>query len=455
MLVQNLQREIIFLICESICPHCQNLYEDWQAMDHMGEIPPPPAAVERRQTIFSLSLVCKRWGYIAQKVLHHHFGFFETHPMAEFLFCRTLSGNPELGKHVKKARLTPITTYCWSLDEEWLVKSMDKFSGVLDFQELSSVPDRGAFIAPLILLQVPTLDQLWVQNEDLSRIMRTFRTVFLGNQCIVPRSLTTLHVAPWNNNAYRTGASLDLSEAVMGRLLSASRGIRDLTLFNPNPQSLRNRLHLSNLRALTLYAAFSREELRLFLSSTGPLEKFNYYELSHSDINGVTPQDLCELLIPKKYSLTKLRLETSEESRHFTAAKHLTNVREMGLLFSGFWSPTDAEPILEKHALLDIFPPNLFVLRLYISENTILGVLDALVNYILSTVRDPPAEQKLRYVFIWVQTDVDSEASEFPLATNRSVWEEIKKRCKSFLRHGRIIMFLTCWKTRRGSLVSD
>ncbi|EWG44446.1 hypothetical protein FVEG_15657 [Fusarium verticillioides 7600] len=124
MLIQNLQREIIYLICESICPHCQNLHRDWPAP---GRWSPPAAALERRQTIFNLSLVCKRWGYIAQKVLHHHFGYFETHPKAEFLFCRTLSENPELGKHVKMARIRQISAYDWSLDEEWLAKSLSKF----------------------------------------------------------------------------------------------------------------------------------------------------------------------------------------------------------------------------------------------------------------------------------------------------------------------------------------
>lgn len=76
MKIQNLQREIIFLICESICPHCQKLYKDWPDVGCTGEIAPPPAAKERRQTVLNLSFICKRWGYIAQKVLHHHFGYF-------------------------------------------------------------------------------------------------------------------------------------------------------------------------------------------------------------------------------------------------------------------------------------------------------------------------------------------------------------------------------------------
>ncbi|KAF5613886.1 uncharacterized protein FSUBG_498 [Fusarium subglutinans] len=411
--------------------------------------------MEHQQTIFNLSLVCKRWGYIAQKVLHHHFGYFENHPKAEFLFCRTLSENPELGKHVKDIRIRQLSACDPSLDEEWLAKSLEKFSGVLDFPEVSSVPDiskRGEFIAPLILLQVPTLDRLTIQTEHLNETMRKFRTLFVGKQCVVPRGITTMRVLPLKYEDRNTNGSTDLSEACVGGLLSASPGIRDMTLFNPNGESLRPGLNLSGLRALSLCSNLSREELRLLLSSTGPLEIFTYFSLY---FDGVTLQDICELLLPKKHSLRKIRLDTSEESQHFTTAKHLTNVSEMGLLFSGFWSPTDAEPILEKHALLDVFPPNLSALWLYISEDTIPGALDALVNYILSTVRDPPAEQKLRYVFISVRTDVDSEASEFPLATNKLVWEEIKKRCQSFLRNGRMIMFLKCRKTRRGRLVSD
>ncbi|KAF5678037.1 hypothetical protein FDENT_9091 [Fusarium denticulatum] len=388
MLIQNLQREIIYLICESICPHCQNLHRDWPAL---GRSAHPPAAIERRQTIFNLSLICKRWGYIAQKVLHHHFGYFETHPKAEFLFCRTLSGNPELGKQVKMARIRQISVYDWSLDEEWLAKSLNKFSGTLDFPETSSVPEiskRGEFIAPLILLHVPTLNKLSMQNGHLNKTMRKFRTLFVGRQCVIPRSITTLHVEPLKNSGSYTEGSLDLSEACMVGLLTASPGVRDMSLFNPNPQSLRSRLNLSNLRTLILYADFSREELRPILSSIGPLEKFTYYGHYRSYHNGATLQDICELLRPKKHSLTRLHLETSEESQHFTAAKSLINVKDMRFVFRDFWSPTDAEPIMEEHALLDVFPPNLYVLQLDISENTILGVLDALAKYILSTFRD-------------------------------------------------------------------
>ncbi|KAF5578928.1 hypothetical protein FPANT_9800 [Fusarium pseudoanthophilum] len=455
MLIQNLQREIIYLICESICPHCQNLHRDWPAP---GRSTLPSAAIERRQTILNLSLVCKRWGYIAQKVLHHHFGYFETHPKAEFLFCRTLSENPELGKHVKMARIRQISAYDWNLDEEWLAKSLRKFSGVLDFPEASSVPDIskwGEFIAPLILLHVPTLNKLSMQNGHLNKTMRKFRTLFVGKQCVIPRSITTIDVTPLKNSESYAEGSLDLSEACMGGLLSASPGIRDMTLSNPNPESIQSRLSLSNLRTLILYADFSREELRLFLYSTGPLEKFTYYGHCRSDHNGVTLQDICELLRPKKHSLTRLHLVTWEESQHFTAAKSLINVNDMRFVFEDFWSPTDAEPILEEHALLNVFPPNLYVLEFEILENTILGVLDALANYILSTVRDQPGEQKLRYVVIRVLTRIDIYSSEFPMAIHRSAWEKIKQKCRSFLRRGRIYMCVTCRRTRRERVVSD
>ncbi|KAF5530406.1 hypothetical protein FNAPI_13566 [Fusarium napiforme] len=455
MLIQNLQREIIYLICESICPHCQDLHRDWPAP---GRSAPRPPAIERRQTIFNLSLVCKRWGYIAQKVLHHHFGYFETHPKAEFLFCRTLSENPELGKHVKMARIRQISAYDWSLNEEWLSKSLNKFSGVLNFPEASSVPDIskwGEFIAPLILLHVSTLNKLSMQNGHLNKTMRKFRTLFVGKQCVIPRSITTIDVTPLKNSGSYAELSLDLSDACMGGLLSASPGIRNMTLFNPNPESIQSRLSLSNLRTLVLYADFSREELRMFLSSTGPLEKFTYYGHPRPDHDGVTLQDICELLRSKKHSLTRLHLLTLEESQHFTAAKSLVNVNDMRFVFRDFWSPTDAEPILEEHALLDVFPPNLYVLEFEISENTILGVLDALANYILSTFRDQPAEQKLRYVVIQVSTRIDIESSEFPMAIHRSAWEKLKKKCRSFLRHGRITMFVMCRRTRRGRIVSD
>ncbi|VTT63924.1 unnamed protein product [Fusarium fujikuroi] len=368
--------------CEKIRHECALFLErgyievnfDRPAVGSTAEIPLPPEAKEHRQTIINLSFVCKRWGYIAQKVLHHHCGYFETHPKAEFLFCRTLSKNSELGKHVKEARIRQISTYDWSLDEEWLARSLNKFSVVLDFPEASSLPDisiRGEFIAPLIFFQVPTLDRLSIQNEHLNEIMRKFRALFLGKQCVVPRNL---------------------SEACLGGLLSASPGVHDLTLYNPNPQSLRNRPSLSNLRTLTLSAAFIREELRLLLSFTGPLDIFTYYDISRPDFKGVTIQDICDLLISKKHSLAKLHFQTLQKYQYFTTAKSLINVNHLRFRFGGFWSPTDAEPILEEHALLDIFPPNLSTLWLDVSEFTILGILDALTNYILSTFRDQPVE---------------------------------------------------------------
>ncbi|KAF5720895.1 hypothetical protein FMUND_3940 [Fusarium mundagurra] len=459
MLIQNLHREIIFLICESICPHCQKLHKDWPDAGSTGEIPPPPPAKERRQAIFNLSLVCKRWGYIAQKVLHHHFGYFETRPKAEFLFCRTLSENPELGKHVKEARIRHLSVCDWSLDEEWLAKALIKFSGVLDFPETSTVPDTskwGDFIAPLILLQVPTLDQLSVQNGHLNEIMRKFRVLFVGKQYVLPQCIKSLLVtsSPIVNGT-STGVFLDLSDSAMGGLLSANRSIQALKLCNPSPQSIPDRLDLLCVRELNLSdSAFSRRELQLLISATGPLEQFEYYGLYRSELNGVTLQDICELLASKKRSLVSLQLETPCKAQHFTSAKRLINVSCMGFLVDGFWSPTDSDPVLEEHALLHMFPPNLTELWLDIPETTILGILDALVNYIISTCRDKKEDQALGHVVIRVLTSIHRESSEFPMAVNRSAWEEIKKRCQTFLKHGRLSMLLTCWKTGRGRLVS-
>jgi hypothetical protein len=276
MEIQNLHPEIIFLICESICPHCQKLDDDWPKGSPTGEKAPRPAAKERRQTIFNLSFVCKNWGSIAQKVLHHHFGAFETHPKAEFLLCRTLSENPELGNHLKDARITHISSYDWSLNGEWLANSLNKFSEVLDFPG-TTVPDTsewGEFIAPLILLQVPNLDRLLVQDKHFTEIVKKFRRPFLREQSVLPRRIKTIFVKPPPIiSESSTDGSLDISEASVGGFLSAIQSLGDLTLYRPNPQSLRDRLNLISLRSLALSDTFlSRGELQLLLSATGPLE---------------------------------------------------------------------------------------------------------------------------------------------------------------------------------------
>ena len=88
--LQSLDAAYIYIICENFCLHCHEGHGDHQAFPSVSAAQDANAKA-LRYTLVSLSTVCKSWGYIAQKTLHHHFDFSEVMPQVEVLFCRTIS----------------------------------------------------------------------------------------------------------------------------------------------------------------------------------------------------------------------------------------------------------------------------------------------------------------------------------------------------------------------------
>ncbi|KAF5234194.1 hypothetical protein FANTH_12230 [Fusarium anthophilum] len=81
---QNLDAAFIYIICENFCLHCREGRGDHQDFPSVSAAQDTDAKT-LRYTLVSLSTVCRSWGYIAQKTLHHHFGFAEATPQAERL----------------------------------------------------------------------------------------------------------------------------------------------------------------------------------------------------------------------------------------------------------------------------------------------------------------------------------------------------------------------------------
>ncbi|KAF5529158.1 hypothetical protein FMEXI_14318 [Fusarium mexicanum] len=317
--IQNLDAAFIYIICENFCLHChegRGGHQDFPSVSAAQDAD----AKTLRYTLLSLSTVCKSWGYIAQKTLHHHFGFSEATPQAEVLFCRTLAENPELAKQVKQALL------------RYIYPGETRAEG-------------------------DCLEYLETIAKDLCRILEKFMKPLSIHGNHLPQRLRTLDIK--NKTVRETGIynPLNLSEGSIGGFIAALPNLQSLEAVNPSRQTLRDPLQFLNVGRIALRSTIlSKEGLRLLISATGPLEYFLYMGAYCFGDNFCSIQDICEILALRKDTLKVLIAVPAHTSYDFTAGRRLLNVQHMRMALEDIWLPVLYDDIRDNQILLRGFP---------------------------------------------------------------------------------------------------
>jgi hypothetical protein len=400
--LQNFQPDLIYLVCETLCQHCTHpdVGKYWTS-DYQWQ----PEVKANRQTLLNLSLLCKSWGTIAQKFLYHHFGTLETTLIAEVLFCRTVSQNPDLAKLVKYARLRHIdTTDNASPIEDWIVEPLNKLSELLNFPGTtfdSEASNWESFVAPLIILQVPNLKYLHVGHKEDYLLLDKFNKPAVVRQQALPVYLNSLMVGyddELNGTISEIPGHLDVSEEGLGGLLAALKHLRYLSICCPNISTVGDPLPLQNVTRLDCQRfALRKDQLQHIVSSTSALEIFDYHACGNSLENFATGEEVCEVLAPHKNTLWSMSISTYYRGGSFMPIRQLENLQYLFLTAEAFWNPIN-EPILDEQALVVALPPSLTHIKYILDEKTWEGSIDAVIAYLLSIGK----QHTLRSFQIWL-----------------------------------------------------
>ncbi|KAF5659110.1 hypothetical protein FCIRC_12631 [Fusarium circinatum] len=440
--IQNLDTAFIYIICENFCLHCHEGRGDHQDFPSVSAAQDADAKT-LRYTLVSLSTVCRSWGYIAQKTLHHHFGFSETTPQAEILFCRTLFENPELAKQVKQALLRYIYPDDYRAEGDWLFKSLTKFSDILGPPGAEfSIRGWERYIGALVLLQIPNLEYLETIANDLCRILDKFMKPLSIHGKHLPQRLRTLDIK--NKTVRETGIynPLNLSEGSIGGFIAALPNLQSLEAMNPSRQTLRDPLQFLNVRRIALRSTIlSKEGLRLLISATGPLEYFLYMGAYCFGDNFCSIQDICEILALRKDSLKVLIAVPAHTAYDFTAGRRLLNVQHMRMALENIWLPVLDDDVRDDEILVRGLPPCLETVYFDTADNILEDLLDTVITYIQSSYRKDPKDQVLKIVHILVCMYSDQETMEqSPDSIHNSAPKLIQEKCGDFLKHGKVVL---------------
>lgn len=398
-----LPAEILYLIFEHFCLHCQEKHSasHRQILDNKKD--------KDRQALFSLSITCKSWGCVAQNILHHCFK--HSHDEDQIKFCRTICENPRLGEQLQVAILKQhVVGDRHLLQPSWYEESMVRFGHLLGHKPLksrSSVTTWGDYIAPIILLQATNLKHLFIHSLYRSSIFREFSMeAVIKNKALTPK-LESLSVGQqriarlwYNEPRVETGLN------TLGGYLMILENLQTLSISRPTFKDLPEKLPLQKLRRLRIgNACLLKDELQRLINSTGNLEEFVYREIE--DTGGstltVTSQEIFEMLLPMKDTLKRVVMKMHSSEQPPTAMAQLVKLQQLrvnaGVLCDIPTMRTNGLG-LAKDALLDVFPPNLQTLCLDHSQTDAPRYREALASYISSTYRKSPQEQKLKEVTI-------------------------------------------------------
>jgi hypothetical protein len=388
--LQNFPPDLIYLVCETLCHHCPHANTDqYWASEYQWAC--QPEEKPNRQTLLNLSLLCKSWGCVAQKFLYHHFGILETTLIAEILFCRTISQNPDLAKLVKFARLRNIDTADnASPIEDWIMEPLNKFSEFLDFPGTIFDPEASnweSFVAPLILLQVPNLKHLFVGHKNDYMLFDKFDKPALVRQQALPPYINAVLVGHDNKHpktVQEIPGPVDFSTEHLGGIFPAFKHLKRLAICYPDINTVRDPLQLQHVTHLDCKCiALRKQQLRNLISATAALERFMYSGLRIIGKAFATGQDICELLAPHKDTLRILVILTYYAGDSFISIRRLENLRWLEITVEGFWDPIDV-PSLDEQALVAALPPSLQFVELRVEEHNWKGIIDAIITYLLS-----------------------------------------------------------------------
>ncbi|KAJ4268824.1 hypothetical protein NW762_002894 [Fusarium torreyae] len=438
MNLQDLLPELIIQICELLCQHCAEDHIKWPRHEWWPDESEPRIL---RHALLNLSLLCKSWGAIAQKVLHHNFGFLDQDPVAQVLFCRTISENPELAKQLKHAKLYHIeTAFDKALAQSWITDVLKKFSTFLTLDTETSRWEE--FIAPLILLQVPNLKHLVAEGTGDWMLFEKFNIQAVIREHALPRHIQALNIGKIFSKHDETLYPVGLSNHGFAGILPAFDDLRHIAIWHPGREPIQHPLAFQNIRTLCFgNASLSRRQLHSLVSATGPLEDFVYGGRTYHP-DAVSGEEVFEILALRKDTLKAAKVVTHKTTKCFAAASQLTNLEILTLEYDTFWQPSPGNTQLDDQALVGAFPASLEGIQISVFHEHLEGMREALINYILSTCAESREEQKLKSVILFIYGK--AEDPQTPDADSLDAIVKYhggfsKKTCQKFLKNkGRI-----------------
>jgi hypothetical protein len=445
---QNLPTELLHQTFEFFCQHCaekhiatprHDLWDQYQDQKKKK-------IKEDRRCLINLSLTCTKWGYNAQQILHHHFGFLETTYDQQISFCRTICGNSELGRQLRVAKFRRIGTFLNVKLEDWVAESLAKYSEFISYP--GSIFDMDSltwedYIAPLILLQTPNLEHIVLHGLYDWLVFNEFNVRNVTQARALPQYLKSLSLGRQQNMIWvQPEPPVEIQDKLMSVLFATFEKLQMLTISNPHLYLLLKPPPLQNLRSLRLFnVAAVEDKLRLLVDGATSLEEFVFWEMERVELaprRYVTPDEIFNILSSRKLTLRKLVLHMLatpvpfEDTQQLTKPETLKDLRQLAKLeelrmnpemFCNIPELLTRKQTLSDEAFIDILPPSLQNLCLDI---TVLGFTcfgAAVGAYARSTYRKP--EQKFKQLTLHI-------TSVFP--RNRLNWLNLRKTSEACLQ---------------------
>ncbi|UPK89248.1 hypothetical protein LCI18_000183 [Fusarium solani-melongenae] len=425
--------EILLQICEEFCQHCQEKHmkiarPDWWRRD------------SSRRALLDLSFVNRKVGYIAQRVLHHHFGYVDKdrEPNGLARFFRTISNNPGLGKCLRWANLSmPLAEIDRDVIQGWLLGALEKFSHHVALNAQMAYEECPNFaLSPLIVLQAPNLERI----DDDGKIEGPCLFYLDGSVVrdgALPQNLSTVWLGDWIpslGDHDRLGQKLSLWG--LGYQLSSLPKLHALGIYCPVFSIPDERVLFQHLRVLRLGDfLMRRDELERLISCTPMLEEFAhfYFGLPAMDRGATaTVPDICEVLTLRKDTLRRVMLDASCTTDDIHALRELDNLEELKIWAGPSLEAQSESYRLDSHALVRALPPSLQKLHVISVPKGLASAGEALMTYIRSTYRESSEQQKLKKVYFDVYEETALGYSHF-----KKLFE---LECQEWTRHGTVVI---------------
>ncbi|RTE78614.1 hypothetical protein BHE90_006933 [Fusarium euwallaceae] len=391
----RLPPEILLRICELLCDDCQGWWD--------GKEPTPVYSFlqDPYTSLRALSLVCKSIGYIAQRVLHRHFGYgLRDDSKSIVQLCRTVSNNPNLARELRWVDLSlpDCDTAPEEVVEGWLPETINKLSHHL-VNGGEGIPDMPLLIA-LILLQAPNIERL---EDDRNSLHLTFEDVIRDHT--LPPRLKQLRLGS-SIHVINDLITVDLSWDRVGGFINNLKELESLIIYCPLASGVDERISFESLRALRLRGFhMPPKDLENLLSRIPNLETFGFNRIYHRNYEMPEPAtgpEILRVLVKRNDTLRRLELNMSCTHDNVKALLELTKLEELRMgLGASHRNHYSRGRAIGKQYFKSIMPPSLRKLHLVVYKTeTFEETSDALMTYISSTYRQSPDDQRLQMVHI-------------------------------------------------------
>jgi hypothetical protein len=432
--LRDLPTELLHQTFELFCQHCTEkhlatpLHDLWgwedqdQDQDQDQNQDLKQKIKDDRRCLINLSLTCAKWGYAAQQVLHHHFGFLDTTHEQQISLCRTVCGNPDLGRQLRVAKFRRIGTSLNVKLADWIVEPLAKYSEFISYP--GSIFDMDSltwedYIAPLILLQAPNLEHAVFHGLDDWLVFKDFNVWNVTQARALPQNLKSLSLGRQHRMVWLDPErSVMIQDTFMSVFLATFGKLQMLTISKPHLYLLFKPPPLQNLRSLRLFnIATVEEKLRLLIDGAPFLEEFVFWEMERAELAPhpcVTPNEVFRILSFRKSTLRKVVLQmmatpvlfagltTPETLRELAQLTKLEELRTNPEMFCNIPELLSRKQALSDEAFINVFPPSLQILCI---DATVIGFNcfgAALGAYVRSTYNKQPEEQKFKQLVIHI-----------------------------------------------------